>query len=91
MSIIKAKKCEVEIQEQTAENAGAKYMVVLSYEPEDKESKEIISVVLTNSKPIIKQTMDLGNAVVDHAVATTKKPEDVTTPEQLLGLENSHE
>ena len=91
MSIIKAKKCEVEIQEQTAENAGAKYMVVLSYEPEDKESKEIISVVLTNSKPIIKQTMDLGSAVVEKHVAKTEKPEDVTTPDQLLGLENSHE
>ena len=91
MSIIKAKRCEIEIQEQTSENAGAKYMVVLSYEPEDKESKEIISVVLTNSRPIIKQTMDLGSAVVEKHVATTEKPKDVTTPEQLLGLENSHE
>ena len=91
MSVIKAKRCQVEIQEQTAENAGAKYMVVLSYEPEDKESKEIISVVLTNIKPIIKQTMDLGNATVEKHVAKTEKPEDVTTPEQLLGLENSHE
>ena len=91
MSIIKAKRCEIEIQEQTIEDAGAKYMVVLSYEPEEKHSKEIISVVLTNHKPIIKQTMDVGNAVVEHNVATTKKLEDVTTPEQLLGLENSHE
>jgi len=91
MSVIKAKRCQVEIQEQTAENAGAKYMVVLSYEPEDKESKEIISVVLTNSKPIIKQTMDLGNATVEKHVATTEKPKDVTAPEQLLGLEEPHD
>ena len=91
MSIIKAKRCEIEIQEQTIEDAGAKYMVVLSYEPEEKHSKEIISIVLTNHKPIIKQTMDVGNAVVEHNVATTKKPKAVTTPEELLGLEDTHE
>ena len=91
MSIIKAKRCEIEIQEQTIEDAGAKYMVVLSYEPEEKHSKEIISVVLTNHKPIIKQTMDLGNAVVEQNVATTKNPDFVATPEKLLGLEDTHE
>ena len=91
MSIIKAKKCEVEIQEQTNSNAAAKYMVVLSYEPEGELSKEIISVVLTNFKPIIKQTMDLGDRVVEKNVATPTKPKDITTPEELLGLENGHE
>ena len=91
MSIIKAKKCEVEIQEQTVEGAAAKYMVVLSYEPEEVQSKEIISTVLTNFKPIIKQTIDLGHAVVEKNVATPTKPKDITTPEELLGLENGHE
>jgi hypothetical protein len=91
MSIIKAKKCEVEIQEQTNPDAAAKYMVVLSYEPESELSKEIISVVLTNFKPIIKQTMDLGDRIVEKNVATNTKPKEITTPEQLLGLENGHE
>ena len=65
MSIIKAAKCEVEIQEQTDPDAGAKYMVVLSYEPEDKMSKEILSVVLTNKPPFLKHTRDLGDKIVN--------------------------
>jgi len=85
MSIIKAKYCEVEIQEQTIPEAGAKYMVVLSYEPEDKFSKEIISVVLTNNKPKIKETIDLGDAVLNKNVPTTEKPKPITTPEGLFG------
>jgi len=85
MSIIKAKYCEVEIQEQTATDAGAKYMVVLSYEPEDKYSKEIISVVLTNNKPHIKTTIDLGDKVVNAGVPLTEKPKPITTPEGLFG------
>tara|TARA_B110000285_G_C14855503_1_gene482030 strand:- start:251 stop:511 length:261 start_codon:yes stop_codon:yes gene_type:complete len=85
MSIIKAKYCEVEIQEQTMPEAGAKYMVVLSYEPEDKFSKEIISVVLTNNKPKIKETIDVGDAVLNKNVPTTEKPKPITTPEGLFG------
>ena len=91
MSIIKATRCEIEIQEQTIDDAGCKYMLVLSYEPSGKMSKEIISVVLTNIKPIIKETIDYGNRVVEKGVPTTTKPKDITTPEQLLGLETTHE
>jgi hypothetical protein len=91
MSIIKAKKCEVEIQEQTNPDAACKYMVILSYEPEHKTSKEIISIVLTNRKPNLKETMDLGDRVVEKNVATPEKPKDITTPEELLGLENGHD
>ena len=65
MSIIKANRCEVEIQEQTNPDAACRYMVVLSYEPEYALSKEIISVVLTNNKPIIKKTKDLGDKIVN--------------------------
>jgi len=86
MSIIKAKFCEVEIQEQTIKDAGAKYMVVLSYEPEDKFSKEIISVVLTNNKPHVKETLDLGDAVIIKNIPTTEKPKEIRTPEALFGL-----
>ena len=91
MSIIKANKCEVEIQEQTVEDAGCKYMTVISYEPEGKLSKEIITIVMTDLKPIVKKTLDLGNRVVEKDIPTTDKPKDVTTPEQLLGLESTHE
>ena len=91
MSIIKANKCEVEIQEQTVEDAGCKYMTVISYEPQDKLSKEIITVVLSDLKPTVKKTIDLGNRVVEKDIPTTDKPKDVTTPEQLLGLESTHE
>ena len=48
MSIIKARIVEVEVQEQASPDAGAKYMVVLSYEPVGLHSKEIVSVVLTD-------------------------------------------
>ena len=65
MSIIKASIVEVEVQEQSAADAGAKYMVVLSYEPEDKMSKEILSVVLTNKPPFLKHTRDLGDKIVN--------------------------
>jgi len=87
MSIIKAKKCEVEIQEQTIKDAACKYVVILSYEPDGKFSKEMISIVLSDLKPIVKQTIDLGDRIVEKNVATTTKPKDITTPEELLGLE----
>ena len=85
MSIIKAKYGEVEVQEQTAADAGAKYMVVLSYEPEDKFSKEVISVVLTNNKPNIKTTIDLGDKIVNTGLPAIEKPKPITTPEGLFG------
>ena len=62
-------------------------MVSLSYEPNGKYSKEIISIVLSDLKPIIKHTIDLGDRIVEKNVATTTKPKKITTPEELLGLE----
>ena len=91
MSIIKARIVEVEVQEQASPDAGAKYMVVVRYEPYGKEQSDILKIILTNQKPIIKQTLDLGDKVVEKNVATTAKPKDITTPDQLLGLENGHE
>ena len=78
MSIIKANKVEVEIQEQTVPDAGAKYMVVLSYEPYTAQSKEIISVVLPNTKPINKQTVDLVNRI--ELLEQTPKATKLTPP-----------
>ena len=87
MSIIKASIVEVEVQEQAIPDAGVKYMVVIRYEPEGKEESDILKIILTNQKPIIKQTIDLGDKVINKIAATTEKPRDITTPEQLLGLE----
>ena len=65
MALIKAKKVEIEIQKQTIAKADCKYMVLLKYEPEDYTSTEILSVVLTDEKPIVRQTIDLGDKIVD--------------------------
>ena len=65
MALIKAKKVEVEIQKQTTAKPASKYMVVLKYEPEDYLSTEILSVVLTDEKPIVRQTIDYGDKIVD--------------------------
>jgi len=65
MAIVKAKKVEVEIQKQTIAEADCKYMVLLKYEPEDYISTEVLSVVLTNEKPIVRQTIDKGDKIVD--------------------------
>ena len=76
MSVIKAKFCEIEIQEQTLsteDNAGVKYMVVLSYEPEKTNSKEIVSIVLTNNKPIVKQTLALNDVVINKNIEDKEK------------------
>ena len=64
MALIKAKKVEIEIQKQTLA-AACKYVVLLKYEPEDYISTEILSVVLTDEKPIVRQTIDLGDKIVD--------------------------
>ena len=87
MSIIKASIVEVEVQKQTVPDAGAKYMVVVRYEPDGKEQSDILQIILTNQKPIIKETIDLGDRVVNKGVPTTEKPKNITTPEELLGLE----
>ena len=64
MSVIKAEKVEIEIQEQTDPGAAAQYMTVVSYQPEGLLSKEIITLVLTDTNPFIKKTIDLGNQIV---------------------------
>jgi hypothetical protein len=63
MSVIKADKVEIEIQEQTDPEAACQYMTVVSYQPEGLLSKEIITLVLTDTKPFIKKTIDLGNQI----------------------------
>ena len=91
MTVIKAKLVEVEVQQQCMEEPGCKYMVAIRYVPLRHQSNELLNIILTDEKPIIRETIDLGDRVVEKNVATTKKPKEITTPEELLGLENSHE
>jgi len=63
MAIVESDKIDIEIQEQT-KDAGCKYMVLVSFEGPN-QSKEIAKVLLTNSKPHIRTTVDTGNVVKD--------------------------
>jgi len=90
MSIIKANIIEVEVQEQAAPDAGAKYMMVVRYESVGKEqSDDILKIFLTNKKPIIKQTIDFGDKVIEKILPSITKPKPIKTPEALFGLEES--
>tara|TARA_B100000029_G_scaffold447183_1_gene468790 strand:- start:114 stop:401 length:288 start_codon:yes stop_codon:yes gene_type:complete len=88
MSVIKAKKIEIEVQEQQHEGAAAKWMVVFKYEPENEQSCEVLQVGLTDEKPLVHQTVDTGDQVWDRdkLYPTTKAPNKITTPEELLGI-----
>ena len=88
MSVIKAKKIEIEIQEQKHDDCACKWMVVFKYEPEDEQSCEVLQVGLTDEKPLVHQTADTGDAVWDRdkLYPTTKVPNKITTPEELLGI-----
>jgi len=92
MAIVKAKKVEVEIQEQMFPDANVKYVVTLKYEPEDKTSTEILNVCLTDEKPFVRQTVDTGDAVRerDRVYPSTTPPRPITTPEGLFGLKDKN-
>lgn len=63
MSIIKADLCEIEIQEQTMEDAGCNYMVLVKTSNIKTGHINIAKIILTNNKPILKQTIDDGKTV----------------------------
>jgi len=92
MAIVKAKKVEVEIQEQMFPDADVKYVVTLKYEPKDKISTEILNICLTDEKPFVRQTVDTGDAVRerDSVYPSTSPPRRKTTPEELFGLKDKN-
>ena len=53
MAVIKANKVEFEVIKQNVNGAAAKYLIKLSYEPMQFESKENVSLILTNQTPYI--------------------------------------
>lgn len=65
MSIIKADVCEIEIQEQTMDDAGSKYMVLVKSGDVKSGCIDLAKIILTDRKPIIKETIDDGKTVND--------------------------
>lgn len=54
MAVIKANNVEFEVIKQNVNGAAAKYLIKLSFEPMQFQSKEICSLILCNSTPYIK-------------------------------------
>ena len=73
-------------------NVKHKYVVTLKYEPEDKTSTEILNICLTDEKPFIRQTVDMGDKVLerDRVYPSTTPPKTITTPEELFGLKDKN-
>ena len=51
MSIIKAEKLEIEIQEQKIKDAGCKYLILIRTK---EKLQQKLKIITTNQKPIIK-------------------------------------
>ena len=60
MSITKAERIEIEIQEQSMSGAGSKYLILIK-----TENKDELKIITTNEKPHIKYTEDNGNIVLN--------------------------
>jgi len=60
MTITKAEKIEIEIQEQSMIGAGTKYMILIK-----TENKDDLKIITTNQKPHLKYTEDNGNIVLN--------------------------
>ena len=53
MAVIKANKVQFEVIKQNLNGAASRYLIKLSFEPTQFESKEIVSLILTNNTPYI--------------------------------------
>ncbi len=62
MTIQKAQKLEIEIQKQTMDNPSSKYFILIKSE---KGKKNLLKILTTNKKPIVKFSEDNGRIVVD--------------------------
>ena len=60
MSIIKAEKLEIEIQEQRIKKAGCKYLILIRTK---EKLQQKLKIITTNQKPIIKSTVAINNIV----------------------------
>jgi|DEB0MinimDraft_6_1074348.scaffolds.fasta_scaffold04487_5 hypothetical protein len=63
MAIYKAEKVFIDIEKQDYQDADCKYMVSFWHQPKDLESRELISVCLTNQMPLVQSLNNKGNVV----------------------------
>tara|TARA_B100001939_G_scaffold134655_1_gene116955 strand:- start:1241 stop:1456 length:216 start_codon:yes stop_codon:yes gene_type:complete len=70
MAVINGKIVEIEIQEQLSDSAAAKYMIHVKYEKEEFGPIETAALILTNTKPIVKNTLDTGVTVINKVQAS---------------------
>ncbi len=61
-------KVEIEVQKQEIKNKNneSRWMTLLKYEPKESNSTEILSIVLSDSKPIVRHTVDNGSIVKEY-------------------------
>jgi len=60
MTITKAERIEIEIQEQSMSGAGSKYLILIK-----TENKDELKIITTNQKPHLKYTEDNGNIILN--------------------------
>jgi len=60
MSIIKAEKLEIEIQEQKIKDPGCKYLILIRTK---EKLQQKLKIITTNQKPIIKSTEAINNII----------------------------
>ena len=93
MAVIKANNVEFEVIKQNVNGAAAKYLIKLSYEPMQFQSKEICSLILCNSTPYIKFSEEderLENVLqMSGPTGHTTKP--FLPPEEVFGKEPTKE
>ena len=66
MSIIKADRLEIEIQEQKIEESGCKFLVLIRTK---KKLQQQLKIITTNVKPIIKNTESTENIVITKKIS----------------------
>ena len=66
MSIIKADRLEIEIQEQKIEESGCKFLVLIRTK---KKLQQQLKIITTDVKPIIKNTESTENIVITKKIS----------------------
>ena len=60
-------KVEIEVQKQEIKNKNeSRWMTLLKYEPKESNSTEILSIVLSDSIPIVRHTVDNGSIIKEY-------------------------
>jgi len=78
MAVIKANAVEFEVIRQNIEGAAARYLIKLSFEPMQFQSKEIVSLILCNKTPYI--TLSEENGRTENVLQMTGPDGHTTTP-----------